>query len=81
MSTRPPPLEENKETPLSDHEKIKVAVRVRPSLASELVKEHIVVCSKDKTSIKIADHTHLVESRYDAVFNSKTSQSEVYEFA
>ena len=80
MSSIVPP-EERKDTPQKEGEKIQVAVRVRPPLTSELVKEEVVLCGNNGTSIKIVDHTHLIESSYDAVFSTKSAQSDVYDFA
>lgn len=59
-------------------DRLKVAVRVRPTLALEIGKEEVVYV--EGNSIKVSDDQHLIESSYDKVFTPNVQQAEVYEF-
>lgn len=64
-------------------DKVKVWVRIRPPLRSEIGKDEVVkvdIKNNDCTKITIDDGEHLVESHYDHVFPKETEQEEIFEF-
>lgn len=60
-------------------EKIKVAVRIRPQLRSEVGKECVCHAQNNK-QIRVQDMTHIIDATYDAVFPRNSLQPEVFKF-
>ncbi|CDW85964.1 kinesin motor domain containing protein [Stylonychia lemnae] len=61
-------------------EKIRVAIRVRPKLRSENIKDSVVECTVSENKIRVSDLTHIVESKYDQLFDMPSTQRDVYDF-
>ena len=66
------------------NESIKVCIRVRPLLPTEVGRNEIIYYpeSSDPSlmTLRIADGQHLVESHYDKVFDQYTHQQDVFQF-
>ena len=61
-------------------EKIKVFVRVRPMIRSELGKVDIVFTDKNNPCVvKISDSGRYLESNFNRVFDSKSSQRDIFD--
>ena len=64
-------------------DKVRVCVRIRPPLKSEIGKEEVTLpdpTQKDKTKIVVEDGTHVIETHYDQIFSKDSCQEEVFEF-
>lgn len=61
-------------------EKIKVFIRVRPIMRSEVGKEIIVFTDKSSPSlVRVSDHSHYHESTFNKVFDQKSTQREIFD--
>jgi hypothetical protein len=61
-----------------DSDKIKVSIRIRPLLQSELANEDII--DNDENKIKIGKDNKFYEGHYDRIFNKNTTQSNLFDF-
>jgi kinesin family protein 11 len=61
-----------------ESDKIKVSIRIRPLLLSELANEDIIDVEENK--IKIGKDNKFHEGSYDKVFNKGSSQSQLFDF-
>lgn len=61
-------------------DRIQVAVRLRPFLSKDYNREEVVFCDTTDKSIKVTDLTHVVESKYDKIFPSESTQDQVFNF-
>jgi hypothetical protein len=67
----------------STNNKIRVCVRVRPLLRHEKMKDEVIyypASEGELMGIRVADGQHLVESKYDKVYNGGTMQYEIFKF-
>eukprot|EP00347_Sterkiella_histriomuscorum_P022281 403331039 len=68
------------ESQIKKDEKIKVAIRVRPKLKQESHRDSVIECNLLDNKIRVSDLTHIVESKYDQLFDGPQNQKDVYEF-
>ena len=64
-------------------DKVRVWIRIRPPLKSEIAKEEVVHIDpedRNSTKILIEDGVHTIKSHYDQVFSKDSYQEEIFEF-
>ncbi|TNV86797.1 hypothetical protein FGO68_gene1664 [Halteria grandinella] len=65
---------------LERDEKIKVFVRIRPQLRSEIGKEVVTLADRENPRLlRIIDHQHNLESQFNRVFDMRSTQREVFD--
>ena len=67
--------------PQSNVENIKVAIRIRPFLKNEMDKTNIILTDPiDTRKIKITKYENCFEGFFDKIYNSKSTQGDIYTF-
>jgi hypothetical protein len=59
---------------------IKVAIRVRPFLKNENIQDNVIYLNDDCRKIKIGKGNSCYESSFNKVFQSKSTQEEIFNF-